>query len=468
MLFLFVESIIVARLLSQDSFGTYVLLLAAVNVLVIVADFGMKASVIHMLARDDEAQAPLVVGCSILFRLVVVVLLSVALLFVASIMGDQGNKESWTGYVGWLPLMFALASFDELLFAILQGFRSYRSMTLSQVIRCITRPGLTALFLGPMQLGIDGLIYSWALSFAASVAFQFAVLPVPRRLVFSRDILRGMLGFGLPMQLTRVLWFAAGRLHVVLLGAFAGPAAVASFAVAARIPDAIQTLTESFQRVYFPTIVSLLASGRRDSAEMMFTRSLRLVSFACAFVAIGGFIFRDEIVSLVFSDKYSSSALVFGLLMLAFHMTVAVNVMGYTLVGSGFPARSLTVDITRTLISGIGDLLLITPLGVLGSAFAAILSSYAGMPVAVWQLRRSNMRGEISPAVRQTALLLACSGLAWWQSPTSIFMKAAVVLLYVLLSFAIAAISIADLSLVVPKRFLLWPRGVAEPIAHGR
>ena len=56
LVFLFLETIIAARLLSTDAYGSYVLLLATVNFLVMAIDFGCKTAVTQLIASGNRAR----------------------------------------------------------------------------------------------------------------------------------------------------------------------------------------------------------------------------------------------------------------------------------------------------------------------------------------------------------------------------------------------------------------------------
>jgi O-antigen/teichoic acid export membrane protein len=266
-------------------------------------------------------------------------------------------------------------------------------------------------------MGVLALVLAWSISFALSAAYQLLALPIPLRPSWRPRLLSRMLRFGAPLQLTRILWFASGRVHVVLLATLAGPAAVAYYAVAARIPEALQNLSDSFVRVYFPTMTTMLAGGQRREAAAIMNRSLALISFAGALGALTTALFSRELVGLIFSEKYLASAPALALLMLALHMTVVVNVLGYTLTADGRPGWSLAVDVVRAGASAIGDLLLIPGLGVTGAAAAAAVAAYAGKPLAVWAVRRGGVPAAVAPCLRQTGALLACAGAGWWLDP---------------------------------------------------
>jgi O-antigen/teichoic acid export membrane protein len=492
--FLFLETIVVARLLPADVYGSYVVLLATVNVLVMAIDCGCKAAVTQLIASGDRARQETLASSAVVFRLAVVAGAAALLWLFQGLPAVLDPSPALAKYVGYLPLMVAAASLEELLFAMLQGFHAYGRMMAVQIARGVLRLALTLVLLVVFDAGIAALVYSWVVSFALAAAYQYWAMPVRwawgwrwgerkkwgrggtehkdwgRGGVEHKDwewrwaLVRELLRFGLPLQGTRLLSFVSARLHVAFLAAFAGPAGVAVFAVAARIPDALQMLCDSFFRVYFPTMTTLLAGGGRPAARTMLERSLRLVSFGGALAAVVGTVFSREIIVVLFSAKYADSAPVFALLMLALHMTVVLNVMGYTLTAAGRPGGSLGVDVVRTAVSAGGDLVLVPVLGVLGSAYATVMASYASTPVAAWLLRRSELAAAVAPYAKQTLILLLCAVLAWRVEAAHPVYKVAIIALFVGLSLLASTISRADALLLVGGR----SRGLAplaEPLA---
>src|SRR5205085_6396654 len=122
----------------------------------------------------------------------------------------------------------------------------------------------------------------------------------------SRARLTELIRFGAPLQAAGCLWFVFTRIQTFILGAFGGPTAVAMFAVASRIPEALQQVAESYMAVYFPKMTALLASGRNAQASRMFQMSLRLISFGAAALAMAFVLLSSEITEIIFSARYAA------------------------------------------------------------------------------------------------------------------------------------------------------------------
>jgi O-antigen/teichoic acid export membrane protein len=464
MIFLFLETTLAARLLSTDAFGVYVLVVAVVNFLMMAVDFGVKTAVTQLIARDDGPSRAAIVNSAILFRLAVVACVWALLWLPRDLFARLDPAGDVLPYLGQIPPMVLVASLDQLLFGMLQGFQAYRPLATAQIVRSTLRLALTAILIGPLGLGVAGLLYSWTISFAASTTYQYWALPVAKRWTCQRAVLAELLRFGAPLQFAGFLWFVFGRIQTLILGAWSGPSSVAYLAVASRIPEALQQVAESYMAVYFPRMTGLLASGQRVEASRMLQTSLRLVSFGAALLALTGVLFGDWITELLFSSRYAASAPAFAVLMVTLHMVLVVNLFGYTLTSAGHPQRSLTVDIVRTGVLVCGSLALIPPFGFMGAAYARLVSSYVGSPVVVRLLRRDGPRVSVEPCLMQTGLLLVCAILAHWAEP--LVLKLLLAILFVLSNAALRTVTSTDVGLLLPVgrrwRFARWARSTPD------
>jgi hypothetical protein len=141
--------------------------------------------------------------------------------------------------------------------------------------------------------------------------------------------------------------------------------------------------------------------------------------------------------------------------MIALHMTVLVNVVGYTLTAAGTPGRALWLDLWQAVALAAGDLAFIPILGAAGAAVAALFGSYASGPAGVLLARRSRFNAETACHVKQTLLLLICAALAWWVHPSGALsgtaFRAALVLLFVAFSLLLSTITRDDLGVIFAR-----------------
>jgi O-antigen/teichoic acid export membrane protein len=158
--------------------------------------------------------------------------------------------------------------------------------------------------------------------------------------------------------------------------------------------------------------------------------------------------------TLLFSEKYAASAPVFAVLMIAFHVMVQINLMGYTLTSAGYPSRSLGINVARTVQTVLGSILLIPIAGFIGPAYARLIAYYTVSPISLSLVRRSGIAVAVMPYLKQVGVLVFCAALAWWMNPLPVSLRGAVLLVFLVLSFALSTVSRADLQLVLPKRIV--------------
>jgi O-antigen/teichoic acid export membrane protein len=447
---LFLETMIAARLLPKQDYGIYVLLITVVNFLTIAVNFGGRITVTKMIAGSEGDQQVNIANSALVFRLLVLIISGVLIVLARPVFAAYDQQLA--PYLLYIPLMLAVVSMDELLLAILQGLQRYRQMAIAQILRSVLRLVLTLAFLWVLDLGIAGLLYSWILASALAIVYEYIVLPIAKQMRMQRSLVQEMLRFGLPLQMIAFLWLLSQRVNVLVLGTFAGLESVALFAVAARIPDAMSKLSESFIAVYFPAVAALLSKGQHQQASSKLNQTLRVLSFGMGVVVLGTVVFSSEIITLFFTNAYTQSSHAFAVLMLAYHITFIVSLFGYTLTAAGFAKRSLIENAVRTGLGVLGSLILIPRFGFVGGAYAVLLSTYAVNPLDIWLLRKSKIDVQVGQYAKQTLILLMLGGGFLLYQPTQIAVKLAIVVLFIAINAVLSTISLDDIRTTLPPR----------------
>lgn len=465
---LFAETVVAVRILSPEIYGVYVLLVAVANFLVMGIDFGCKIAVTQQIASAKPSEQSTIVNSVILFRIVCCAIMALIVWSAQDILLWLEPDGNLLLYASWIPAMFVVTSLDQLVEAMLKGFKQYQHVAIAQTMRSILRFVLTVVLLSVFQLGILGIVASWIISFALSFAFQYFVLPIQKRPTASLPVLSKVLRFGAPIQATYFLWHVSGQIQVVILSSFVGTASVALFDVAAKIPTALQRFSESFISVYFPTMSSLLSNKQYDKAAWMLEQSLKLGSFLSGIGVLFAVLFSRDIMTQLFSAEYAAAALAFSIMMVAFHMMFLVNLLGYTLTSAGYPQLSLVENSVRASVSLLASIALIPLLNVNGAAASRLLSNYASNPVAIWLLRKKDIPVKIRSFGVQTIILWGSCIIGWfvptWGQPllASIAIRLGIILCFVGINILLGTVSLQEIHSLIPQS-LLRRVGILKP-----
>jgi O-antigen/teichoic acid export membrane protein len=305
-----------------------------------------------------------------------------------------------------------------------------------------------------MSWGVDGLMLSAVFAVFGAALLQTVLIPFPMRFRASLGGLRQLTAFALPLGLNGAFGVTFDRLNRILLAAWCGPVAVALFEAGSRVPDAGIQAYMGFQSAFFPNMSALLGSGQVQRATAALNRTLRLLCFPGSMAILAFYVFRRELVMLLFSPKYSDAAGVLGILLGGLVVAVANNLLHTTLIASGSTRAALKAGIFQGVVTTILYIALIPRLGYVGSAYAYVAGNILVNPVVLWMLKGRGINIEPGSYLKPMALLAVSLGAA------TLFHSALVALCAILVPFVAGGIL---MKCVTMDDFRLLWRAIPRP-----
>lgn len=440
----FVSVMVAVRAIPKEQFGAYILVQVIVSFFMMAADMGMNTSATKFIAGGGEARVKQTVDTVAGFKSALVLVVSSGILCCGPLMDHVFKPGELSGLVVYISVLFALESFNAFFSAVLQGLHYYKKLAGAQVMLSAVNFACIMAFVAWMGLGLPGLIYARAASLAFAIAYQYKVLPFNTVPGYDGRLFREVFAFGFPLGLNSVLTFVFTKMDTLIIAALMSPLGVAYYGAASKIPDAGRQMFNSFRSVYFPSMSELYNQGRPREAEQVLNRSLRAVGFASAAAALSVFMFQDDIVRLLFSEKYMESAPALTVLMLALGAGLAGNVLGTTLVCSGHPRLPVMINVVDAAVNVGANLVLVPMYGIMGAAYAALLARVATGPVNVWSLKRTGVRVDVSEILKPAGVLGACMVLYLAAGSDTLAARALVATLFLAGCAALAVVTPGD------------------------
>lgn len=410
--FHFFSIMIMTRYVSRVELGLYFLILAIVQLFKIISGLGLDLTLVKFLSDDNTQVHQHALTSVIVTRLLV-------LPIIGGIVYLTGNLilplfgEGLTTYLFYIPILFSLTSFRELFFHLMQGLQQFSKYAVVQVFSAVVKFVLILMF--SSQLSLLHLIYIELIMLSVSLIVQIGVIPFRSLGVFStkinRKLWRSVIMFGLPLYYTSVLTVGYNRSSVLLIGYFLNPASIAAYEVAQKIPDGLLRLFKSFVTVYFPNLSKLFSQGNVKAAQQLISKSLVLFSVGLIFVALFSFLFRQEIVLLIFSENYLDISLAFSLLMLDVYLRVTSNIMGYSLVSAGYPSISARVNTVSIVINLVSSVIMIPKFGFIGAVYSLLIMDAVAQSSYCFYLIRAGIRPNIIESVKPVLILVSIVGI---------------------------------------------------------
>jgi O-antigen/teichoic acid export membrane protein len=424
------------RYVPKDELGMYFLILAIVHFLKIVGGLGLDLTLVRFISNEDARAQQDAFASIIVTRTILLVSISIIVYLVGSSVLPVFD-ERLNDYLPYIPMMFALTSFRELFFHLMQGFQKFKEYAFVQLLSALLKFVLVLML--STQLSLLTLIYVELGTLFSSLLVQ---LFVARFKLFglsimniSRESMQSVIKFSVPLYCDDILTFVYDRSSVFLIGAFLDPASIAAYEVALKIPAGFMRMFRSFIVVYFPSLSRLFSQGNRSDAQKVMNRSLVLFSTGIVFLVLVSFLFGREIIVLVFSDEYREVSMAFALLMLNFYLRAVSNILGYSLVSAGYPSAPAKVNTVACTVNVVGSLIMIQEFGFVGAVYSLLLMNITSQTLYYLYLVRIEVVVNALNYLKPLLLLIPMIGIHLLLGREMIVVKPLLVTLYLVLSW---------------------------------
>lgn len=431
----FLSISIMSRYVPKEVLGLYFLIVAIATFGKILSSLGMDLTLVQILASEEEETQQQSFFAIVCLRIITVLSLSLLLYFAGSFILSQFDTQLLE-YRWHLVFLFALMSFRELFFYILQGLQLFKPYAILQALSAIIRFALVVILRDSLNL-TNLLLIDFA-SLGITFLMQFWFLPlkrlVPERWIINGELLPKFFHYGLPLYTNSLLSHVSDFGGTYIVGIFLSPVSIAAYEIAKKIPDGFRRLFNSFHTVYFPNLSSLFAKKDFKNAEKFLNSCLSFLAVGSFALTLFSLVFSRELILLLASETYLEVQPTFILIMFAVCLQLLSTTMGYSLVSAGYPGFSTRVNIVAMGLEFGGSLLLVPIMGYLGIGVTYVMMSLIGTIACYFFLRKANVLVDLSMLIRPFLVLALCSLLYLLVGDAGIAFKFLILLAYALLS----------------------------------
>ena len=448
----FIGVMLMARWVPAEEIGVFVLVQLIVTFMIGLTDFGLGLTVTQLISqKENDKEKHLILNTSIIFRIVTAVVGSVLALAGRQAFFNFFRASLYTNLLIYVPILILIESLIQLYQSVLEGLFKFKAIALVSFIISIINFLALLVLVGYFRLGITGLIFVRLISRTVGLLASFLTAKFPFRIEFSFAKLKQMLRFGLPLYANYILDFTFNQAGTFIIGALLGPAQIAFFEYARKIPDSLEMLYGAFRQVYFPFLSKLFGDGHKDEASGMLNHSVRLIAFFGIFGTFIAYFFGEQIVVTFFSEEFLPSALVFYILMINLTLRIIDQTLGYSLVAVGDSNKPPLINFVRAIIT-LGAYALLIPipaLGIIGAALSTIIGTIIANPLNIYFLRRKQVQAKFSTFLKPFMIFFALYLTSRFLLPEMKWpLKIAALLVYFLLSFVFSVFTIEDVKAI--------------------
>jgi O-antigen/teichoic acid export membrane protein len=369
----FITSILLARILGSEAFGVYSLAMLLPTVIVIFADFGISPASVYYVAQGKFSRKE-IFGNNILFTIVI----SFAAVLFGFIVSFFFSEQLFLGvpksYLFLALLFIPIKLFFTFIRNTLLGAQLFLDYNLLNIVPSVLFFISIVAALWVLKSGPDGAlmagIIAWLLTdiiLFLRTKKAFGGVSLKRNYTYQKQAI----SYGLKAYLGNALQFLNYRLDMFLVNSFLNVSAVGYYSIAVLLAERLWLVSQVASTVIFPRI----ASETDEKKRLEFTPLVaRTVFWITAFGALALFLLSRILIVVFYSDKFLASlpplqALLIGVIGLAVGRVLALD-----LSGRGRPILNTYVAVI-TLVSNISlNLIWIPAYGIVGAAWASTVS----------------------------------------------------------------------------------------------
>lgn len=396
MVLYFLTIMLLTRYLPKEEFGTYALIIAIANITNIITALGLNLTLVKYIASEKKEERENILAPVLITRISILFVVAIIFLLLNQPI-SQIFKANIGEFILLVPIIFFLGSFRDLFFNLLQGLNLFRRYAQVQVASSIIR--FTSVFFVYFlkKLNLTTLVYLEI--FIISLTIFIQIISVPRKMVTFRlpnlSFYKKIIGFSFPLYLNNICNFIVERANVMIIGAFLTSVSIAYYDVATKFPAAFKRIFSSFIVVFFPNISNLFSRGEDEKAGNLMNQYLVIFSTALSILILFGFLFRVEIITLVFSQKYEASALAFALMLIPFYIRAMTSIVGHSLVAADHPSIPVKANAVSSVLGLAFSFFAIPQFDFMGAVYSMIFMSLVSMIIHYFYAFRVKVEPKI-------------------------------------------------------------------------
>lgn len=403
-------TVLLARLLSPEDFGTFAVALAVFLIVASLAELGMGSAVARS-AEEPEGIAPTVVSISIAVSAGLAVLMFVGAGPLARSLGDPAAAEP----LRVLSISLALTGVFTVPGAqLVREFRQDRVFLSTVVGFAVANPILVVLALGG----------GGATAFAVSrVVGQLAaglvmVWGTSRHYWpgWRQSAVRGLLVFGLPLSLANLVNFALLNADYLIIARLADAAVVGVYMIAFNVASwSTAVMSSVLNTVVVPAFGRLRAD--QEQLGQALVSATQLVALVALPIASLSTVLAEPLVGALFGTKWSDAAPVLSVLAVYGALYSFSLLYANVLVATGATRRLLVIQLAWVVVLVPGIVVGFRAGGLVGAAWAHVLTiAVVAVPGYAWASLRATgqgLRGVVTCLVRPACAATAAGAAAW-------------------------------------------------------
>jgi lipopolysaccharide exporter len=382
---------LLVRMLDKHSFGVWTLFAATTTIFEMVRSGLIQNALIKYLSFSDAKEHDKILSASFALSGGLTVLCILVNLLLASYLGRIWNSEEI------IPL-FWVYSIVYLFSGILSQFHwmeqanfrfngiFFTNFLKSGVFFCF----LLFCFIFDFQIKLVQLVYVQAVALFLAILLEYYFVKdlLNFTLQVTGEWVRKLLNYGKYAFGTSIGSILSSTIDQMMLGSLLSPAASGAFNIAVRIMNLVDIPTNAIAVIVFPQSARRLATEGEAAIKYLYEKSVGTILAILIPALLFLFLFPDFVVSFIAGDKYTETIPILKVTVLYCVLIPFGRQFGTILDSIGRPKITFSL-VLLSAITNLGlNYILITRMGVMGAAYATLISNIFNFAISQTILNR--------------------------------------------------------------------------------
>lgn len=372
------------RAVSKQDFGVWALYLSLSTIVEMAKNGLIQNALVKFLAADDKKQDGAIITASFLLNAALSLLVCIGVAILAPFMARWFNAPVLEYMLYWYILnVILLVPFSQLSFVQQANFDFkgiFWSNLLRQGILFIFVLGIFLLSM-PYDLSTLVLVQAAGVFLGTGVAWYFSRKYFQMSRTIDWQWVHRLFHYGKFIFGTNISSMLLKSTDQLMLGALGGPVPVASFNMASRVINFVEVPTFTVASIVFPQ--SALRSEQQGPASVkrLYEKSVGAIFALMLPVVILVLLFPQFIILIIAGREYLSNALLLQVVVFYSLFIPFARQFGTIMDSIGKPHLNFWLICLLAVVNIIFNYILISMFGVLGAAFATLLTYVLGFTI---------------------------------------------------------------------------------------
>lgn len=378
------------RLLTPFEYG--VLTVAMLTVIIgnlfanLKIDTAITKFVSETVAKNNSFETKKVFFSSLFLKLIVGIVICFSFFILAEFIGNSiYGKSSVVIPIRIISLAIIPYSIFGTIFATFFGLQEFKAgigiSILNSILDLILSISLILAGLSVMGAVIGYLLAICLTAIAGIILILKKMSPLEQniRSFISLKVMREIVSFSSWIIVSAILSFFYDFFNSLVLSALLTEVEIAYFQVAMRLSGFLFVFSTPFYQALLPIQTELHTENQHISRGRVYSDTIKFLASILIPILVIGFIFAGPLITLIAGDQYVFSILPFKILLIrsvVYSLSVSI---GPTLISMNRQDIITKIHFFQALISAVTSVTLVSLYGLMGGAYAELITSIAGL-----------------------------------------------------------------------------------------